>query len=90
VKRVQILQILWKSSKGYVPAGRIYSILWSNLSKNFSFGLLCPYRCTDRGEIWQGGGTEGPFLLEILLGKFHPIGATCRPCGRKSSKSASE
>jgi len=30
-------------------------------------------------------GTEGP----IFHAKFNPIGATCRPCGRKTSKSAS-
>jgi len=34
---VQTLQILWKSRKGYAPAGRLYSTFWSNLSKNFSF-----------------------------------------------------
>ena len=25
-------------------------------------------RCTDGGEIWHGGGTEGP----LLHAKFHP------------------
>jgi len=39
-------------------------------------GVLYPNRCTDGGEIWHA--------------KFHPIGAICRPCGRKTSKSASE
>jgi len=34
--------------------GRLYSTFWSNLSKNLSFGVLCPYRCTDGGEIWHG------------------------------------
>jgi len=31
-------------------------------------------------------GTFGP----LLHAKFHPIGATCRPCGAKDSKSASD
>jgi len=34
---LQILQILWKSRKGYAPVGRLYSTFWSNLSKIFSF-----------------------------------------------------
>jgi len=25
------------------------------MSKNFSFGVLHPCRCTDGGEIWHGG-----------------------------------
>jgi len=39
---VQTRQILWKSHKGYAPAGRLYSTFWSNLSKNFSFGSPMP------------------------------------------------
>jgi len=35
-------------------------------------GLLYPNRCTDWGEIWHA--------------KFHPIGATCCPCGAKNLK----
>jgi len=59
------MQILWKSRKGYAPAGRLYSTYWSNLSKSFSLGVLYPHRCTDGGEIWHG---EGP----LLRAKFHP------------------
>jgi len=47
------LQILKKIVQG-IPAGRWYSTFWSNLSKNFSFWVLYPYRCTDGGEIWHG------------------------------------
>jgi len=48
---------LWKSRKGYAPAGRLYSRFRSNLSKNFNFGgptplslhrwgaTGCPHRC---------------------------------------------
>ena len=36
--------------------GRLYFRFRSNLSKNFNFGVLHPYRCTDGGEIWHGGG----------------------------------
>jgi len=39
---VQSLLILWKSRKGYAPAGHLYSTFWSNLSKNFSFGAPIP------------------------------------------------
>jgi len=63
---IQTLQILWKSHKGYAPLGRLYSTFWSNLSKNFSFGVLYPYRCSDGGEIWHGGGDprrrRGPYV----------------------------
>ena len=34
----------------------LYSTFWSNLSKNFSFGVLYPYRFTDVGEILHEGG----------------------------------
>ena len=61
--RYKLLEILWKSRKGYVPAGRLYSTFRSNLSKNFNFGVLHPCRSTDGGEIWHGGGD---------LAKFHP------------------
>jgi len=31
-------------------------------------GVLHPCRCTDGGEIWHGGGDQGP----LLRAKFHP------------------
>jgi len=31
-------------------------------------GILYPYRCTDGGEIWHGGGDLGP----LVRAKFHP------------------
>ena len=34
--------MLWKSRKGYAPAGRLYSTFQSNLSKNFNFGSPTP------------------------------------------------
>jgi len=43
-KEVQTLQILRKSRKGYAPAGRVYSIFWTNLSTKFSFGGPIPLR----------------------------------------------
>ena len=46
----------------------LYSTFWSNLSKNFNFGVLHPCRCTDGGEIWHGGGD----LRSPPLAKFHP------------------
>ena len=41
-----------------------------------------------------GGGARGPYLAHglegtsgpLLRAKFHPIGATCRPCGAKNLK----
>jgi len=74
--KLQTLQIQWKSCKVYAPAGRLYSTFWLNLRKNFSFGVLHPYRCTD--------GVK--FGVEDLHTKFNPIGATCRPCGAKNLK----
>jgi len=53
---VQILQILWKSRKGYAPAGRLCSTFWSNLSKTFSFGGPIPLSLHQWGEMWHGGG----------------------------------
>jgi len=41
-------------------------------------------RCTDGGEIWQGGGDLGQ--ISPPLPNFTPIGATCRPCGAKNFK----
>jgi len=70
----KLCKILWKSRKGYAPVGHFYSTFWSNLSKISVLGLLYPNCCT------------GP----LLHAKFHPIGETCRPAGRKTSKSASE
>jgi len=66
---------------GYAPAGRLYSAFWSNLSKNFSFGVLYPYRCTDGGEIWHGGGS---------MPNFTPSVQRVAPPERKTSKSAYE
>jgi len=48
--------------------GRLYSTFWSNLSKNFSFRVLYPCRCTDGNEIWHGGG-DPPSLMP----NFTPI-----------------
>jgi len=47
---------LVKIVQGIRPVGRLYSTFWSYLSNNFSFGVLYPYRCTNGGEIWHGGG----------------------------------
>jgi len=75
---------------------RLYSTFWSNLSKNFSFWVLRPC-CTDGGEIWHGPLLRAKFHPQVKFGmvpssvpNFTPIGATCRPCVRKTSKSASE
>jgi len=51
-------------------------------------GVLYPYRYTDWGEIWQGGGIFGP--LPFRVPNLTPIGAKCRPCGAKNLKIASE
>jgi len=60
---VQILQILWKSHKGYAP---VYIPHFGQISVKFSvLRVLYPYRCTDGGEIWHGGG-------DLLRAKFHP------------------
>ena len=58
------MQILWKSRKGYAPAGRLYSTFRSNLSKNFNFGGPTPLSLHRWGEMWHGGGD--------LHAKFHP------------------
>jgi len=50
-----------------MQVGRLYSTYWSNLSKNFNFGGPIPHRCTDRGEIWHGGGD----LRSPPRAKFH-------------------
>jgi len=76
---VQTLQILWKSRKGYAPAGRLYARFRSNLSKNFNFGGPTPLSLHRWGE-------KGP----LLHPSFTPIGATCRPCGAKNLKIGSE
>jgi len=64
------------------PERRLYSRFRSNLSKNFNFGVLHPCRCTDGVKFGMEEGTFGP----LLPAKFHPIGATCRPCGAKNLK----
>jgi len=50
--------------------------------KKLVLGVMYPYRYTDGGEIWHGGQNFGP----LLRAKFHPIGATCRPCEAKNLK----
>jgi len=58
---------------------------FQNVVKFSVLGVLCPYRCTDGGETWQGGvdlrstphspvpsGTEEWTLGPLLLAKFHP------------------
>jgi len=60
--RVQTVQILWKSRKGYAIAGHLYSTFWANLSKNFSFVVLYPYRCTDGVKFGMEEGTFSPLL----------------------------
>ena len=54
--------------KGYAPAGRLCSRFRSNLSKNFNFWVLHPYRCTDGVKFGTKEGTFGP----LLHAKFHP------------------
>jgi len=61
-------------------AGRLYSTFWSNLSKNFSLGVLYPNLCTNGVKF----GME-------LHAKFHPHRCNVSPLrGKKTSKSASE
>jgi len=59
-----------KIAQGIRPCGRSYSTFLSNLSKNFSFWGPTPLSLHQWG--WNA--------------KFHPIGATCRPCGAKRLK----
>jgi len=54
---VETLQIWSKLCKEYAPAKRLYSTFWSNISKNFSFGVhilivapLSVHRVALRGE----------------------------------------
>jgi len=59
----QILQILWKSHKGYAPVGRLYySTFWPNISKIFSF----------KGSIPLSLHRWGWNLARLLRAKFHP------------------
>jgi len=50
-------------------------------------GVLYPYCCTDGVKF---GVEEGTCFGPLLHAKFHPIGATCRPCGAKNLKIGSE
>jgi len=81
-----------ENHKGCAPAGR-YSTFWSNLNKNFSLGS----HTLTVAPMWMKFGTGGPWvpssvgtdegtLGSFLRPKFHPIGATCRPCGVKNLK----
>ena len=55
---VQILQISWKSRKGYPLRGLDIPKFGQISVKKISIGVLYPYRCTDGGEIWHGGVVE--------------------------------
>jgi len=59
----------------YARAGRLYSEILKKISKLFSFGVLWHYCCT-----------AGVNFEEWTEARFHPIGATCRPCGAKNPK----
>jgi len=53
------------------PLWGIYIPHFDQISVKISvFGVLCPNRCTDGGEIWHGAGDQSP----------------CRPCGAKNLK----
>jgi len=52
-KWYKLCKFCGKSLKEYAPVGRLKSTFWSNLSKNFSFGVVYPYCWTDGGEICQ-------------------------------------
>jgi len=69
-----------KIAQGDTPLQGVYIPKFRKISAKFSvLGVLYLYRCTDWREIWQGG---------VNRAKFHPIGATCRPCGAKKLKIA--
>jgi len=59
-----------------MPLRGVYIPHFDQISVKISvLGVLYPNRCTDGDEIWHRGRA-----------KFHPIGATCRPCGVKNLK----
>ena len=53
----------------YAPAGRLYSEFWSNLSKNFSFGVPIPTLIVARMGVKSG--TEEWTFGSLLRAKFH-------------------
>ena len=63
---VQSLQTLRKTRMGYAAAGRLYSEFWSNLSKNFSFGVLYSYCCI--GGVTFAGATCRPWAKNLKIG----------------------
>jgi len=56
-----------------------------NLCKNFSFGVLYPYCCTDGTEIWHGGGGLGGGEVPSFVLNFTPPPSVQRvaPAGQK-------
>jgi len=56
-------------AQGIRPLRGIYIPNFGQISVKISvFGvLLCPYRCTDAGEIWHGGVDLRRFALHAML-----------------------
>ena len=69
---------------GLRPCGGLYSEIWSNFSKIFSFGsytlIVAPMGVKFGVKQWT--------LAPLLHAKFHPIAVTCRPCVAKSLQMA--
>jgi len=58
--------------------------LWPKFEILTVSGAVFPHFCPDKGEVWHGEWNFG------LLPNFTFIGATCRPCGRKTHFSTTE
>jgi len=89
-----------KIAQGIRPLRGIYIPHFDQISVKISvLGVLYPYRCTDGGEIWHGGG---PLVLSSMWhggGELRsptpcqispPSVQRVAPAGRKTSKPASE
>jgi len=66
------------------PLRGVYIPHFDQISVKISvLGVLYPYRCTDGGEIWRGGGEP---KVPSYTPNFTPIDAMCHPCGATNLK----